>query len=196
MKELTHPDTHEGVYSKTVFGFWLYLLTDFMMFATFFATYAVLVGGVADGPGPKHLFNLRSALIQTLSLLICGFTSGLAGAFAHRQNKKGVFVFFILTFIGGAFFLQREFTDFTTMIIAGNSWARSGFLSAYFTLTGMHALHVVFGLLWTLVLLTLVWSVGLNEDQIRRLTCLRMFWQFLNIVWIFIFSLVYLIGVV
>lgn len=192
----SYPDTHQDVYSKTVFGFWVYLLTDFMMFATLFAAYIVLQNSTYGGPSGKELFDLPLILVQTLILLTCSLTSGLAGAMAHRNRKQGVTVLLSLTFLLGMAFLGIELADFKRLMISGNSWERSAFLSAYFTLIGTHGLHMVFALLWIPVLLWPVWCEGLTTVSVRRLTCLRIFWQFLNIVWIFIFSMIYLMGAI
>lgn len=189
------PDTHHDIYSKTIFGFWVYLLTDFMMFATFFATYAVLCNNTYGGPSAGELFNLPYTLIQTLLLLVSSLTIGLAGAFAHRKHKNWTIALFGVTFLLGIVFMGMELTEFTRFVNEGNSWQRSAFLSVFFTLVGVHGLHVLFGLLWFIVLLPPVWIHGLTPVSVRRLTCLRMFWQFLNIIWVFIFTIVYLMGV-
>ncbi len=190
------PDTHHDSYSKTIFGFWVYLMSDFILFGTLFATYAVLSGSTFGGPSAKDLFSLPFNLVQTLVLLTCSFISGLAGAAAHRRDKKWTIALFGLTFVLGALFLGMMLTEFSGLIAGGHGWQKSAFLSAYFTLLGTHGVHVLFGLLWILVLLYPVWKEGIDPMSLRRLTCLRMFWQFLNIVWIFIFSFVYLMGVI
>jgi cytochrome o ubiquinol oxidase subunit 3 len=188
------PDSHQDVYSKTIFGFWVYLLTDFMMFATFFATYLVLQNNTFGGPPAKELFHLPSTLVQTLILLTCSFMSGLGGVFAHRKKKTQVIVFFVLTFLLGLGFMSMQFAEYRQLIASGNSWERSAFLSAYFTLTGMLSLHLVFALLFVIVLLIPIFKDGIDEVSIKRLSCLKMLFQFINIVWVFIFTIVYLIG--
>jgi len=196
-KSLPHehyPDTHHDDYSKTIFGFWIYLLTDFMMFGALFATYAVLRNGTYGGPSAATLFTLPFTLIQTLILLCSSFTSGLAGVCAHRKQKQMAIVFFGLTFLLGVAFMGMELNELGRFVREGNGWQRSAFLSAFFTLVGTHGLHMVFGLLWILVFLPQVWRHGCTPLNVKRLTCLRMFWQFLNVVWIFIFSFVYLLG--
>ena len=197
MKTAAHehfPDTHHDPYSTTVFGFWVYLLTDFMMFATFFATYAVLRNGTAGGPSAHELFHLPFTLIQTLVLLFGTFASGLGKVAAHRRQKYWTIAFFGITFLCGAVFMGLEFTELTALVKSGNGWDRSAFLSAFFTLVGTHGLHVIFGLLWIIVLLLPVWRHGITPVSMRRLSCLSLFWQFLNLVWVFIFSFVYLLG--
>jgi len=191
----SYPDTHHGIYTRTIFGFWLYLLTDFILFASFFATYAVLYKGTYGGPSGKELFNLPFVLLQACILLSSSFTSGLAGALAHRKNKNGTIALFLLTFVLGLIFTWMEFGEFARFIHEGNSWKKSAFLSAFFTLVGAHSIHMCFALLWVVVLLIPVFREGLNPINIRRLTCLRMFWQFLNVVWVFIFTMVYMGGV-
>lgn len=194
-KHENYPDTHQDNYSKTIFGFWVYLLTDFMMFATLFAAYIVLQKSTYGGPSGKELFDLPLMLTQTLILLACSCTSGLAGAMAHRNLKNSCIGLLILTFVLGMVFMSIEFADFGRLTSSGNSWQRSAFLSAYFTLIGTHGLHMGFAILWTLVFLWPVLREGLTVTSVRRLTCLRIFWQFLNVVWVFIFSIVYLMGV-
>ncbi len=189
----SYPDTHHDVYSKTVFGFWLYLLTDFVLFGVLFAVYIVLKNSTFGGPSAQDLFNLPMAFSQTLILLTSSYLIGLGGAFAHRQDRKKTIVFFCLAALLGIAFMvivQKEFSD---LIIAGNDMAQSAFLSAFFTLIGTFSLHMLFALLWVIVLIVPVCYKGINAVCIKRLTCLRMFWQFLNIVWIFIFSIVYLL---
>lgn len=188
-----HPDPHHDNYARTLFGFWLYLMTDFILFGALFATYVVLSFTAYGGNSPSHeLFNLPFALIQTLLMLLSSLTIGLAGASAHRKLKERTIALFGITFLLGAVFMSMQFTEFSRLIHTGNSWEKSGFLSGYFTVVGTFGLHVLFGLLWMIVLIVPIWREGINVVGIRRLTCLRMFWQFLNIVWVFIFSFVYL----
>lgn len=192
----SYPDTHHDVYSRTIFGFWVYLITDFVLFGVLFATYAVLSPSIFGGPSAKDLFSLPFALMQTLLLLTSSFTAGLAGAFAHRKSKKGTLLLFGVTFLLGALFMGMQLQQFHHLSSMGHGWDQSAFLSAYFTLVGTHTLHVFFGLLWILVLTLPMFFQEFTKIHIRRLTCLRMFWQFLNIVWIFIFSFVYLMGAI
>ena len=196
VKHERYPDEHHDVYSKTVFGFWLYLLSDFMLFATLFAAYAVLGGNTFGGPGPRDLFDIDFSVIQTLFLLTSAFTAGLAGVSAHRKNKAWAIALFFITFFLGLVFFGMQINEFSRLTASGHSWRNNAFLSAYFTLVGTHALHMVIGLIWVVVLVVPVFSQGLTPVHIKRLTCLRMFWQFLNIVWIFIFSIVYVLGVI
>lgn len=190
----SHPDTHHDAYSKTVFGFWVYLLTDFVLFGTLFASYAVLRNSTFGGPSGSELFDLHSVLHRTLVLMLSSLTVGLAGASVHRRKKTTAICLFGATFLLGILFMGMQFQEFQNLISSNHGWARSGFLSAYFTLLGTFGIHVVFGLLWILVLTIPIFSNEINGVAIRRLTCMRMFWQFLNIVWIFIFTFVYLLG--
>lgn len=187
--------THEHeVYSKTVLGFWIYLLTDFVMFACLFATYIVLKEGTYGGPAARDLFHASSALPRTLLLLAAALTSGLGGICAHRQKKNQTLLYFSLTCVLGALFVGMQYAEFQALLDQGASWKNSGFLSSFFTLVGTHFVHVLFALLWTIVFLVPVALYGLDAICIKRLTCLRLFWQFINLVWVFIFTLVYLMG--
>ncbi|MBP9841106.1 MAG: cytochrome c oxidase subunit 3 [Simkaniaceae bacterium] len=186
---------HNEIYSKTILGFWIYLLTDFMMFGALFATYAVLMGGTYGGPTARDLFCLPFTLTQTLILLVGGLTAGLGEIVAKKGKKEATLILFGLTFLLGLAFMGMELTEFTALTRRGADWQASAFLSAYFTLVGTHGIHVIFGLLWILVFMIPVYRSGLTDVSLRRITCLRMFWQFLNVVWVFIFSLVYLLGV-
>lgn len=189
-----YPDPHHDIYSKTIFGFWLYLLTDLILFATLFATYAVLRNALFGGKHPSELFDLSYTFFQTILLLFSGYTAGIGGVYVHRKEKGKAFLFFLITFLLGAWFLGLECGEFSRLISGGDSWEKSAYLSAFFTLVGTHAAHVVFALLWTIVLLVPMIKRPIEETDIRRLSCLRMFWQFLNVVWVFIFTFVYLMG--
>ena len=191
----SYPDMHHDTYSKTVFGFWVYLLTDFVLFGTFFAAYAVLRNGTYGGPSAKDLFHISFTLTQTLILLTSSLTSGLAGAYAFRKNKNGTIALFLITFLLGMVFMVMEFMEFSQLIHQGYSWKTSAFLSAYFTAIGTHGVHILFAMLWIIVLLVPLYREGFKPQSLQRLTCLRLFWQFLNVIWIFIFSFVYLLGV-
>ena len=184
-----------NAYSKTLFGFWVYLMTDFMVFATLFATYAVLHRNTFGGPGASDLFHLPYTLVQTLLFLFASLAAGFGGIYAHKKVRSKTVIFFILTFLLGLAFVWMQFGEFGRILASGHDWQESAFLSIYFTLVGTHTFHVLFALLWVIVLLPLVWKNGLDAASVRRLSCLRIFWQFLNVVWIFIFTVVYLMGV-
>lgn len=196
IKHEPFPDTHHDVYSKTTFGFWLYLISDFMLFATIFSAYLVLRDSTFGGPGARELFNIDFTTFQTLLLLCAAFTSGLGGVSAHRKLKGATISWFFVTFIFGLGFFGMQVNEFVRLTATGNDWAKNAFLSGYYTLVGTHALHMVFALLWVFVLLIPIFKEGITPLHIKRLTCLRMFWQFLNIIWIFIFSVVYVLGVI
>lgn len=192
----TYPDTHHDAYSRTTFGFWIYLLTDFVLFGTLFATYAVLQKSIFGGYSASDLFDWHFTFIQTLILLTASFTAGLGGAFAHRRNKNATLLFFGATFLLGAAFMALQFKELSSYLHAGASWEKSAFLSAYFTLIGTFWIHMLFALLWILILAVPVLRGGITSVALRRFTCLKMFWQFLNILWVFIFSFIYLMGVI
>jgi cytochrome o ubiquinol oxidase subunit III len=180
--------------NRTTFGFWVYLMTDCVLFASLFATYAVLHGNTYGGPGGRELFGLPFVLAETLILLTSSFTCGLAMLAARRHDKTQTIAWFVVTFLLGAAFLGLELSEFTHLVHEGNSWQRSGFLSAFFTLVGTHGLHITTGLIWMAVMTVKIWRAGLSGNRLRRLTMLSMFWHFLDIVWIFIFTIVYLMG--
>lgn len=188
---ITNPTHHVD---KTVFGFWVYLMTDLVMFAALFATYAVLRGNTFGGPGGEQLFSLPLALTETLILLTSSFTCGLASIAAQREDKKQIFIWFGATFILGLAFLGLELSEFSRLIADGHSWTGSAFLSSFFALVGTHGLHIAVGLLWIAVAMAMVWSRGLTAAVRNKLTRLALFWHFLDIVWIFIFTIVYLMG--
>ncbi len=188
-------DPHHDPYSKTVFGFWLYLLTDFVLFATILASYFVLRNSTFGGPKASDLLPLSFTFAQSLLLLSASFTAALGGAFAFRKNKRFTSLFFAITFVLGLSFLWMEFSGFSLLIQQGQNWTKSAFLSAYFTLLGTHAIHVIFALLWILVLAPLLWYHGFTHMTLQRISCLKLFWQFLNLIWVGIFTMVYLMGV-
>lgn len=190
MEEQEHyPDAHHDVYGKTLFGFWLYLLTDFILFGTLFATFAVLRQDKSSLS--SSFFSNHFVLIQSLLLLTCSFAVAVAGALAHRKEKKKAVLLFSATFLMGLTFLLLQLSQFKQLLSAGHTWKTSAFFSAFFTLVGTHLLHVLLGLIWILVFLLPLCKEEINALHLRRLTCLRMFWQFLNIVWVFIFTIVY-----
>lgn len=181
--------------SKSLLGFWIYLMTDCVLFASLFATFVILRKSTFGGPDSHQLFSLSFVLGETLILLTSSFVCGL-GMLAAREGKKDqVLLWFALTFLLGAAFLGMELTEFHHLYVEGDSWRRSGFLSGFFTLVGTHGLHITVGLLWMTTLLRQVYKRGLSTPVVRRLTMLSMFWHFLDIIWIFIFTIVYLMGI-
>jgi cytochrome o ubiquinol oxidase subunit 3 len=190
--QIEHEETRNT--EKTVVGFWVYVMTDCVLFASLFAVYAVLHGNTFGGPGGKQLFDLPYVLNETMLLLTSSFTCGLAMLAAQRRNKQQVLFWLAITALLGISFLGLELSEFHHLIADGNSWRRSGFLSSYFTLVGTHGLHITFGLLWMFVMMFYVAKKGLTHGVAKRLTLLSLFWHFLDIVWIFIFTIVYLFG--
>lgn len=187
-------DTHHDHHDRTIFGFWLYLMSDCILFGVLFAVYAVLRNNTFGGPSASDILHLPSALAETLIMLTSSFTAGLALFAAYRKSVKGTISWIALTFLLGAAVLAMAMMDFSQLIQEGNSWQRSGFLSGFFGLLGTHGLHIAGGLVWIVVLIPQLLVCGLTSVTFRRLTCFKMFWQFLNIVWIFIYTFVYLMG--
>lgn len=183
-----------GVNKNVVFGFWIYLMSDCLIFATLFAVYAVMRHATFGGPNAGELATLPFIFTETMLLLASSFTCGMAMLCRAQGNTKGIVTWLLLTFILGAGFLAMELTEFTHLVQEGNSWARSGFLSAFFTLVGTHGLHVFCGLIWLLIMMVQVAKRGLSGDTGTRLVCFALFWHFLDVVWIFVFSIVYLMG--
>lgn len=180
--------------SKTVFGFWVYLMTDCVLFASLFATYAVLHNNTFGGPDARELFSMPFVLGETLILLTSSFTAGLALLAMHARRKSQVLSWLAVTFVLGIAFLFMEMSEFAQLVAEGNSWQRSGFLSAFFTLVATHGLHILTGLLWLLVVFVQILRSGLTASSVQRLTLFSLFWHFLDLVWIFIFTIVYLMG--
>jgi cytochrome o ubiquinol oxidase subunit III len=185
-----------GESDKTIFGFWVYLMTDLLMFAALFATFAVLRNNTFGGPPGKELFNLPYVFVETMILLTSSFTAGLGVIAAHHKKKSAVIALFGITLTLGLIFLGMELSEFSRLIADGNGFQRSGFLSSFFTLVGTHGLHITFGSLWMVILLIQIFRKGLTEGNVRKLTLLSLFWHFLDIVWIFIFTTVYLMGAI
>lgn len=190
----TYPDTHHDVSSNTIFGFWVYIMTDCVMFATFFATYAVLQNATFGGPSAKEILSLPYALIETLVLLASSFTCGLAMLGVLTKNQWRILTYLAATFLLGALFMYLELGEFQRILSQGHSWTQSAFLSAYFTLIGVHGLHILVGLLLLLFFGCQLAKRGLTAMMLRRLSCLKIYWHFLYLIWIFTFSIVYLIG--
>ena len=181
--------------ARITFGFWVYLMTDAVLFASLFATYAVLRGNTFGGPSGSELFDLPFVLVETLLLLTSSFTAGLMMLAMHAKRRTQVITWLAVTFALGLSFLVMELSEFTHLLNEGNGWSRSGFLSAFFTLVGTHGLHILSGLIWLVVLVAQIVKQGLTGSVIRRLTLFSMFWHFLDVIWIFIFTIVYLMGV-
>ncbi|KFX65728.1 cytochrome o ubiquinol oxidase subunit III [Paraburkholderia fungorum] len=196
---LHHHDAHHADHSPShsVFGFWLYLMTDCIIFASLFAVFAVMQHQFAGGPTGKDLFEIPGVALETSMLLLSSITYGFAMLGAHK-NRKGVLLFWLgVTFLLGLAFLVLEMREFSHLIAQGAGPSRSAFLSSFFTLVGTHGLHVTFGLLWMAVLAVQVMGHrDLTERDMIRLTCLSLFWHFLDVVWIGVFTFVYLASVI
>jgi len=177
------------------FGFWIFLLSDVVMFSAFFATYTVLVGQTAGGPNGAELFDLRNTAIETACLLLSSFTCGIASIGAQTRRGSWFYGAMTLTFILGAAFITLEVREFAGLIAQGAGPTRSAFLSAFFTLVGCHGLHVTAGLLWLLTMMAQVFAKGYRADILRRMLCFSLFWHALDIIWVAVFTVVYLIGV-
>src|SRR5215467_3400010 len=176
------------------YGFWIFILSDMVMFSALFAAYAVLRGNTAGGPTGAELFNLRNVFIETMCLLLSSYTCGLGALSAERRRPALFLMFAVFTFVLGAAFLFIEATEFAGMVAKGAGPSRSGFLSAYFTLVGTHGVHVASGLVWLIYLVAQVLVKGLRDAVLRRLLCWSLFWHALDIVWVGVFTLVYLMG--
>ncbi len=177
------------------YGFWIFLLSDIIMFSGLFAAYAVLSQNTAGGPDGRELFDIRRVFIETACLLFSSFTCGLGALSAERQQRGNFFVFSALTFVLGAAFLYIEISEFAGMVAKGAGPSRSAFLSAFFTLVGMHGAHVTSGLLLLVYMLVQAAIKGLRPRVLRRLLCFSLFWHALDIIWVGVFTLVYLMGV-
>jgi cytochrome o ubiquinol oxidase subunit 3 len=188
---------HRGPESKSIvvpYGFWLFVLSDMILFSALFATYATLVNATDGGPTTNQLFDRNLVAIETMALLLSSFTCGLAMIAAKRKNMLWTQGWLIVTGLLGAVFLFIELYEFATMIGEGAGPQRSAFLSAFFTLVGCHGAHVTAGLLWIGTMMAQIWAKGFREHIIRRLLCLSVFWHALDIIWVAIFTIVYLIG--
>src|SRR5580693_2374120 len=176
------------------YGFWIFILSDIVMFSGLFAAYAVLSGNTAGGPTGAELFNLRNVFIETMCLLFSSYTCGLGALSAERRQLGRFLIFAAFTFVLGAAFLYIEATEFARMVEKGAGPSRSGFLSSFFTLVGTHDVHVTSGLIWLIYLVAQVVVKGLRPHVLRRLLCWSLFWHALDIVWVGVFTLVYLMG--
>lgn len=188
---------HRGPESKSIvvpYGFWLFVLSDMVLFSALFASYATLVGATDGGPTTNQLFDRNLVAIETVALLLSSFVCGLALITARRENMLWTQVWLLLTGLLGFIFLSIEMYEFGKMIAEGAGPQRSAFLSGFFTLVGCHGLHVFAGLLWLGTMMAQIWAKGFREHIMRRLLCFSIFWHALDIIWVAIFTIVYLIG--
>ena len=179
----------------TSLGFWLYLMSDCLIFAALFATYGVLGRNYAGGPSGKDLFDLSLVAINTAFLLMSSITFGFAMLQKQKKNVNGTLLWLAITGLLGAAFLAVELYEFHHLIHQGATPQTSAFLSSFFTLVGTHGIHVTFGLIWLITLMIQIKKHGLINENVRRINCLSMFWHFLDVVWIGVFTIVYLMGV-
>lgn len=196
-----HPESaHNKAHSadaRALFGFWIYIMSDCLLFASIFATYAVLHNATFGGPSAQTLFSMPFVLTETLILLASSFTYGLVTLYAHHHgNQNKVLIWLAITFLLGATFVSMEVSEFHKLFIEGSGPGRSAFLSSFFTLVGTHGLHVTMGLIWMGSLFAQVARHGVTSLTSRKLSVLGLFWHFLDIIWIFIFTIVYLMGVI
>lgn len=201
----THPAPHGAALSERAeheaakrivvgYGFWIFLISDIIMFSAFFATYAVQTGSTAGGPSGRDLFDTRHVGFETACLLASSFFCGLASIGAKARLKLLFHAAMACTFVLGAAFLVLEVGEFADLVARGAGPQRSGFLSAFFALIGCHGLHVAAGLLWLLTMMAQVVAKDFRPDILRRILCFSLFWHTLDIVWVALFSLVYLVG--
>jgi cytochrome o ubiquinol oxidase subunit 3 len=187
-------DDHAHAGGGTLLGFWIYLMSDALLFATLFATFGVLSKNFAGGPGPHQLFDLGLVAVNTAILLVSALTCGLAMIALQAGRLGAVRLWLVVTGLLGAAFVGIELHEFSDLVAEGATPQRSGYLSGFFTLVGTHGLHVSFGVLWIVVMLVQLGQRGLHPDNSRRLMCLSMFWHFLDVIWIGVFTFVYLLG--
>jgi cytochrome o ubiquinol oxidase subunit 3 len=193
---ITHTHDEHTQEARVSLGFWIYIMSDCLLFASLFATYAVLHGNIYGGPSGKDLFSLAFVLTETLLLLTSSFTIGLAVLSSRHALKNQTLFWLAATLVLGLTFLGLELSEFSRLVHDGNSWQRSAFLSSFFTLVGTHGLHLALGSLWMMFLMAQTFYDGFTATVTRRLLCLSLFWHFLDVVWIFIFTIVYLMGAV
>ena len=179
---------------STMLGFWIYLMSDCLIFAILFATYGVLGGSYAAGPAPKDLFDLSLVAVNTTMLLLSSITYGFAMLAMEKERVGATQGWLVVTGLFGLAFIGIELYEFAHMFHEGATPQRSAFLSSFYTLVGTHGLHVTFGLIWLVTLITQVAQRGLIEANRRRLMCLSLFWHFLDVIWIGVFTFVYLMG--
>lgn len=193
MSEITNKTDLQN--SNVSLGFWIYLMTDGMLFASLFATFMVLRNNVAGNVSGAEIFSLPFVLTETILLLTSSFTCGLALLYAHRNKVSAALKLLTLTGLLGLGFLGMEIHEFSALISEGHSWSNSAFLSSFFGLVGTHGLHITVGLIWLRSLWSLISRKGFTKRSLQNLTLFSLFWHFLDIIWICIFTIVYLVGV-
>ncbi|MBS0489799.1 MULTISPECIES: cytochrome o ubiquinol oxidase subunit III [unclassified Phenylobacterium] len=193
---LVEEDEHHAASGGgTLLGFWIYLMSDALIFATLFATFGVVSGNYAGGPAPREIFELPLVALNTAMLLLSSITFGMGMIDMEAGRTRAVQGWLAVTALFGLAFISIELYEFASLIAEGATPQRSAFLSAFFTLVGTHGLHVTFGLIWIAVMMVQIGQRGLIPENRRRLICLGMFWHLLDVVWIGVFTFVYLLGV-
>lgn len=194
--ELNHHHEHHDSTDKDLFGFWVYIMSDCILFATLFATYAVLMNKTYGGPGPGEVASLPYIFVGTMLLLTSSFSFGIALLARQAKHVPKVLGWLTVTFILGLGFICMEIYEFSHLAHVGEGWTRSAYLSAFFTLVGTHGLHVALGLGWMILLMIQIAYRGITPMTNKKLLCLGLFWHFLDVIWIFVFTIVYLYGAV
>lgn len=190
-----HARLQRKAMSKGHIGFWIYLMSDMVLFSALFATFIILRNATNGGVTGHDIFDLPYILIETIALLISSVTSGIAYLAAQTRKTHLFLGMMLLTIALGLLFVIMELTEFHGLVTDGHSWTASAFLSSYFTLVGTHGLHISVGLLWAITMVVVTVKRGLNDDMIRKIGLFSLFWHFLDLIWIFIFTIVYLMGV-
>lgn len=181
---------------KSSLGFWLYIMTDLMLFASFFATFMILRHNTNGGPGSNDIFDITLVLTETAILLVSTYLCALAYLSLRHKKYINFWQYFTGTLLAGSVFLGLEISEFAALVRDGHSWQVSAFLSSFFALVGLHGAHILVGLIWGIVLAVAIKQRGVNEHIIRKFSLFAMFWHFLDIIWIFIFTIVYVLGVI
>lgn len=190
-----HHDDHHDHESIKILGFWMFLITDVILFGTLFATFSVLHNSTNGGPTPHEIFEMPGVIAETFILLTSSFTSGVAVLMMHKGNKKGLIGWLIITALLGASFIYLEVSEFIAMVHEGVTIGTSAYWSAFFTLVGTHGLHVSVGLIWMVALMIQIGKRGITPVTKRKVSIISLYWHFLDVVWIFVLTVVYLMGV-
>ena len=190
-----HGDHHHDPQELKMLGFWLFLISDVILFACLFATYIVLRHSTAGGPSGAELFNISGVTLETFILLTSSFTSGLAVLSMNKKETKSLINWLIVTIVLGLMFIGLEIYEFIEMVHSGASYTTSAFTGAFFTLVGTHGLHVCFGIVWMVALIIQLYHRGVTDITKGKVMTISLYWHFLDVVWIFLFTIVYLMGV-
>jgi len=196
MEKIKKKLNKEIMSSKEIFGFWIYIMSDCVLFSTLFAVYIILHKNTFGGENIQNISNLSYVFCETIVLLTSSFTFGMTmiSMYKNSYNKIKTIFWLTMTFIFGLIFISMEINEFYQLFLEGNTWEKSAFLSAFFTLLGTHGLHVTIGLIWILVMIIMIYTKNMCFMLEKKMICLSLFWHFLDIIWIFIFTIVYLLG--